>query len=486
MLLSKGEGIEFSALQPHQRHAWYALLVQVAALALHASGKNKPWGNTSDWRDGLLLLTAEKAEPYSLVIDDLSKPAFLQPPVPEGSLKTWKHKPTPDLIDLLVTSKNHDVKQATIVTPSAEHWVYALASTQTMNGYSGAKNYGISRMNGGYGSRSYFGVTSKGVCYDGFTRDVTTWLARRNEIAKDLYKEVGGLGLTWLEPWDGESSLSINQLDPLYIETCRRIRLTSAHQIVSAWTDKSSCRRIDAEHLKGRTGDIWTPIRLKDNAAFKVSGNGFSYKVISEVIFGDQWHRPPSVEITDADGETPNLLVWGLARGQGITEGLHERTIPLESSIVREKLQTKEGKFELGRRAQAQLDTVQKFSLKILKPALLHLLQGGPAALKIDDNRARASLLAFDREVELVFFQMLFMGLQSPAEETAQSLWIECVRVRAEKIFEQAICSLPIPSLHRYRAIARASRTLYGAIKNQFPGHLCPNKNTQIEGLSDE
>jgi CRISPR system Cascade subunit CasA len=44
----------------------------------------------------------------------------------------------------------------TVATP--EHWFYALLTLQTMQGFLGAGNYGISRMNGGFASRPSVGL----------------------------------------------------------------------------------------------------------------------------------------------------------------------------------------------------------------------------------------------------------------------------------------------------------------------------------------
>jgi len=61
---------------------------------------------------------------------------------------------TPDALDLLITSRNHDLKQAVARQAEAEDWILALVSLQTCEGFGGAKNYGIVRMNGGSSSRS--------------------------------------------------------------------------------------------------------------------------------------------------------------------------------------------------------------------------------------------------------------------------------------------------------------------------------------------
>ena len=89
------------------------------------------------------------------MVEDLSRPAFLQPPVPEGELRKppkknkkngkrkpgddWKGCRTPDDLDVLVTSKKHDVKDELVAPTDLEAWAYALCSLQTMQGYPGPR-----------------------------------------------------------------------------------------------------------------------------------------------------------------------------------------------------------------------------------------------------------------------------------------------------------------------------------------------------------
>ena len=151
--LARAELVGFPALQVFQEHAWYAFLVQLAALArLHGGVRGSPTDEVS-WKNGLRALTANAAEPWCLVVEDAEQPAFLQPPAPKGLAEFSKVFSTPDEIDVLVTAKNHDVKLARLMRPRPEHWAFALASIQTTGGYGGSGNYGVSRMNGGYGSR---------------------------------------------------------------------------------------------------------------------------------------------------------------------------------------------------------------------------------------------------------------------------------------------------------------------------------------------
>ena len=91
-------------------------LTQLAAIALHRAGRSDPRLPEEEWRRLLLALTEGQHEPWSLVVDDLSMPAFFQPPVPENSLADWTAHDSPDDIDVLVTSKKHDVK-AELIRP---------------------------------------------------------------------------------------------------------------------------------------------------------------------------------------------------------------------------------------------------------------------------------------------------------------------------------------------------------------------------------
>ena len=59
-------------------------------------------------------------EPWQLVVDDITKPAFMQPPA-SSKAKEQEYKAavaTPDELDMLVTSKNHDLKAAVAVQAS--------------------------------------------------------------------------------------------------------------------------------------------------------------------------------------------------------------------------------------------------------------------------------------------------------------------------------------------------------------------------------
>ena len=64
----------------------------------------------------------------------------------------WLTETTPDSIDMLATAKNHDLKASRVSAAESDAWLFALMTLQTCEGWGGATNYGISRMNSGSGS----------------------------------------------------------------------------------------------------------------------------------------------------------------------------------------------------------------------------------------------------------------------------------------------------------------------------------------------
>jgi CRISPR system Cascade subunit CasA len=218
--LVRDEIADFPALRPHQRQPWHAFTIQLAALALHRAGITDPPADEAGWTVSLRALTPDwpDDEPWCLV-SPAGKPAFMQPPVPGGSLAQFKSLvAAPDALDLLLTAKNHDLKAAVMTDARPEDRVFALISLQTMEGFMGAGNYGVSRMNGGFASRPAVGVLPANLLGARFLRDLRMLSANRDRILKENDLQAAkGIGLVWLQPWDGQSQVRFSDLDPFYI-----------------------------------------------------------------------------------------------------------------------------------------------------------------------------------------------------------------------------------------------------------------------------
>ena len=135
--LARGEVRDFPALRPHQRHPWHAFLVQLAAMALHHAGQENSFEAEQEWKCALLALTPEHPDGAAwCLISPYDKPAFMQAPVPNTQVSDCGNRLyAPDELDMLVTSKNHDLKAARMRQFSPDDWVMALISLQTQEGF---------------------------------------------------------------------------------------------------------------------------------------------------------------------------------------------------------------------------------------------------------------------------------------------------------------------------------------------------------------
>ncbi len=463
-----GDGVEaFTALQAHQAQAWHSFLVQLAALALLEEGKTRPPRRASDWKNLLLALSGGSEQAWALHVADLRKPAFLQPPVPERSLGEFKRQlPTPDALDVLITAKNHDVKMARMDRAEPEHWVYALVSLQTTQGFSGRGNYGIARMNGGAGSRPMVGFVPSTDPDARFRRDLQVLLESHEAITRE-HGYRSKRKLLWLDPWDGAKALPLRELHPFAIEVCRRIRLVEESGRIAAVFSPSETTRVEAKDTQGNVGDPWTPVNTVTGKSLTIGARGFHYQLTQALLFGADYSPPPAQRLIKGDPENLLLHASALARGQGTTDGLHERFVPIPPKI-RPRLALAAERDKLATMAKERVDAVARASRKVLRPALLVLLQSGPESLNNDDDRAARWLMRLDEDVDRAFFEQLWEDADLPAEE-ARRRWERTVLDLARAVLEEAIREAPVAAVRRYRAEATAERVFFGCARKHLP-----------------
>ena len=460
-----GQPVELTDLQPHQAHAWHAFTVQLAAIgAYHAGQQITAMDDPARWMEVLRALTGGRDEPWCLVVPDLSRPAFMQPQVETGSIATWNKAnvtAAPDEIDVLETAKNHDVKVQRVAFPAPAHWLFALVALQTMQGYSGKENYGIARMNGGVSNRPAFAAARDLGSSTRFVRDVQIMLEQRSKlIERHGYDRESGLALLWLQPWHGNDQISIAELDPFFIEICRRIRLFNENgRTMARWTT-SKVSRIASKDQKGDLGDPWVPVRIEDGAA--LTARDLNYEKLQEVIFGPDYKHSAASEIRPADGDVPILCCQLLARDQGKTAGFHERFI-LVPKKAKLWLSTADSRHRLGALSRQRVEAVKEVVGKLLRPSLCVLIQADPIKLDFRDLHAEPFIQSFDREVDRVFFGALFDEIDSP---DPRRLWLERLLAIARSTLNRAKQSAPIPSVRRFRAYAAADRIFFGAARN--------------------
>lgn len=498
-LLVRDEVESYPALRPHQAPAWHMFLVQLAALALHRAGVSDLPDTEAVWTQALRGLTPEfpDDEPWCLVVEDKSKPAFMQPPIPDSVILD-KVTSTPDALDLLITSRNHDLKQAVAREAEAQDWVLALVSLQTSEGFGGAKNYGIVRMNGGSSSRSMLSLAplandraksnepSSGAW---FRRDVSVLLATRaEELIKHEqigYPPHGGLGLVWTALWPEGEQLPLQALDLWFIEICRRVRLSMQHGSITGVRGTSTTPRVEAKSMNGAIGDPWAPVHKTANKSFTLSSSDFDYSKLVELVFSGDWNlpllaRPASFE---AGSDTMALIAQALSRGNSKTEGFKSRILPIAGRVSRALGPRRQELHEL---AKKQMEEISKFD-KALSLALTLVAAGGDAGKRRKEHYALTdgARKTLDHAADAIFFEHLWARFEAQ-EAGRKALQAEEFRFaselhkKAKEIFEAALPSMPCARLFRPRAEARARRVFRSSIQRAFPELFCAPESEEL------
>lgn len=468
--LAADEVRDYPALRPHQRHPWHAFLVQLAAIALHKASRSTAFETVQGWHDALLALTPDDPDGAAwCLVSPPGRPALLQAAVVGGSTAEWKSIAfAADEIDMLVTSKNHDIKASRARRSQPEDWLFALLSLQTQEGFLGSGNYGISRMNGGFASKPGVGVAAVGLQGARWKRDFSALLAQRERTAETCGLQAeSGLALVWLAPWDGLASLSFSRLDPFYIEICRRIRLQSADDQINSIGTGSKAARITAKELNGLTGDAWTPIDIEGGKALTITATGFNYKLVTELLFGGKYQSPVAHNLTQAaNGQGLLLIAQGMTRGQGKTEGYHERRVPI-SAKVRSLLAANQ-KDSLSRLAAQRIGMIGEVR-KLLWLALAVLFANGDSGDSSEGNKLKATRFSapFESAEDARFFDDLNEEIDATDPAAQRLQWMLGLVERAEAILTLAFSVGPRSSVQKYRAQSAALSRFRNALRGE-------------------
>ncbi|HML52672.1 MAG TPA: type I-E CRISPR-associated protein Cse1/CasA [Solidesulfovibrio magneticus] len=486
-LLGQDEVVDFPGLRPHHRHPWHAFLCQLAVMALEEAGHDDvPEGLCEeDWRRLIRGLTPGYPDdaPWRLVVDDLAKPAFLQPPVPEGTLKDFKGMADSDHtsplgLDVLVTSKAHGEKDKSFFENAMEDWALGLLMLQSFSGFLGQGNYGIARQNGGFAARPGVSLLFSQHPGENWLRDCRILLASRETWQKsELFHPLAGKRLLWLEPWRGgkEEALSLAELHPLFIEICRRVRLFSPCDEMLAFCAKgTSAARVDGKPFNGVLGDPWIPVNSsgKEVKAYNLAPH---YSVAHQVLFDRQSYTPSLLQCfhpSDPPGEA-SVAFRVFSRTQGGSAGYHERFIPIPRKSRRFCQERRDDAAAVAKAMAGLADDARK---RVLRPAVLQLLQAARDAPEFKQPEtaqwAVTSFQALDRAVDEHFFPFLWDCLDalgdSPVEPAILQPWSQFLIQRVRSEFKRACNALPTSSALRYRAMAKAENLLEGSLRKNL------------------
>jgi CRISPR system Cascade subunit CasA len=490
----------FPALRAHQAPAWHMFLAQLGAIAMHRAELAEPPRDSTVWLTIIRALTKADFpddEPWQLVVADKSKPAFMQPPVPDG-LALDSAIQTPDALDMLITSKNHDLKQAVAAHAQADDWIFALISLQTCEGYGGSGNYGATRMNGGSSSRALLGIAPMGTSNRNapgariglrFKRDAAQLIVRRTELIERFpvgYPSLGGCALIWAKSWPQGAKLSLSELDIFFIEVCRRVRFVGEHSALRASIGTSSAARIEAQTFNGAVGDPWAPIHVLENKALTLGDEGeFDYKRIVDLMMSGNWTRP--LLATLGPNEAKDAANWVLiaqafARGNSKTGGFKERFIPITGRSARGLGPRHKELHELAKQQIAEIDKIDK----ILRNAIALAAASGEPKEVAEKHyiRTRPYRSRLTAEADRRFFEALWQRFDAEtagdatAVEAARAKFVQNLVTIAEALFEEAAADVPCAAINRPRAEARARRRFKSGLRHKefgFPEYYAPD-----------
>lgn len=474
----------FPGIQRHQEDGFHVFLCYLAAAVLARQGDTGSRQAADYWMRGLRVLSGRADDAaWTLVVPELDQPAFMQPPVLEGDrsrlqLKAW----TPDELDLLVTAKDHDVKMRRATRAPADTWVYTLVNLQTMGGFSGRGQMGIARMNSGFGNRLIVEVVRSfrpGIRWrDGVSRVMGL---RGDLLMGDYGYRDDGVVLLWTEPWDGQTSLNLSQMDPFFIEICRRVRLRyESNGNLVADGLPSDVARINAKPLLGVLGDPWLPVDTSkgDPKALTISGRGLTPDMLRRLLFQDDVTLSALQQPDKAWQDMCWLTASVLVRGQGKTDGFYEQRIRIPPRVVPRIFGAREARQPLADLARGGIEAAGKMRNRVLKVAVFALIQGGPDKVKLDHDVTEAWWTRVSGDFEQRWSSGYLPWLWTAAEadsatgrDQARLEWAHTLQKWALESLAEAERRLPQHRGRHFRAITEARRTFYRMLynKNNFP-----------------
>ncbi|MEF3169273.1 MAG: type I-E CRISPR-associated protein Cse1/CasA [Deltaproteobacteria bacterium] len=489
-LLGEDRVESLPGLQRHQEDAFHIFLCYLAGAVLSRIGVTDPKQDSDFWRDGIRQLTRQEGcaddSAWTLVVDDPTKPAFMQPPAPSREIFQRDYKvdsTSPDSFDVLQTARNHDIKRSRSISSDLEAWLFAIVSKQTMTGLlgkgnGGGMNRGIARMNSGYGSRPCVSwLSSYRSINERWRRDVGHLLRIREQLLSPPYQySAEGTVLVWIVPWDGSTSLTLSTLDPFFIEVARRVRLRQGQDRLEMFTAGSAVTRIAAEELKGNLGDPWIPINKKNNGALTVLPTGLTPELMRDLIFCDGEYAPAAMQEAPHTAGSGWIIASVLVRGQGTTDGFHEVAIRIPERARSVLFGWGVHRDRLSKLSKLGLDVASTINYKALRPALFSLMEGGPESIILDKTEVAKwvdnATKPFSLNWKPHYFDWLWSTMEIPEDDDALRPWFERLRKLAHDTLNRAMERVPMRSGRSYRAKTRARSLFIGSLYKNFPQYM--------------
>lgn len=398
----------------------------------------------------------------------------MQPAVPRGVTLSDPSCMLSD-IDLLSVSNNHNNKAVLGSAADDDAWIWSLVTLQTGAGYFGNGYFGAFRMNGGTSSRSLWAVYDRDWTQGRrVMEDARLMNAEAERSARLGGFTIGGIQLLWLPDWPEGQRFSAAHLDPRVIEVSRRVRLVRQEGgRLSVRTSVSKDRRTDLAdsnsptNLRGVTGDIFTPVRLEKDgsmASISMSAFGLTYRNLARIALDSSAHDVRPAPAVQRKVDNPELVVAGIANGQGKTEGFFRREISITGApddfFISEGVGD-EGRILVAQAAQAA--SALRYAIGVLTDK----------AAK--DNVVDPLVAILDDAVDRVFFTHLAAIIAN--EPDAVLNWARFLYGAARATLERAIETIPLRENLRWKRIDAATGAFEGTFWKKVNKDLAEMKN---------
>jgi len=489
--LCAGDVESYTGLRPHQADPWHVFLVQVAASVLARHPEVEPASLPTDagfWRQGLLDLAEGQASAWELVVDDVTKPAFMQHPLTNGAdelRKTFKLKATtPDELDVLVTAKDHDLKMARASGHVIEPWLFALLTCQTTSGFLGQGNYGTARMNGGFASRPVVSMVRSAASAPRFIEELEVVCAAREETVTRHAFVDRGLVLCWIRSWPRADSMCfVDELEPFFVEAVRPLRLVGGADGLVAMGASSKARLVGPKTLdSGVMGDPWIPINVADKkkgeSALTLAAAGWTPERLVDLLFEQGFRLTPLQKPRAGQGE-----LWfigsAIVRGQGTTDGFHTFRLRVPAKVRATLLGQAAPSLAAFAHELLQLAAAAN---RALHGALMSMAEGGPEKLNFD----KKAIAGWVKPVSAVathrwndrFFPTLWRAAEPSDRDVVKEEWKTSLVADVRRALQDAEQRMPMPSARRWRAVTQARGLLDALLRKAA---LLPERDTQSE-----
>jgi len=187
---------------------------------------------------------------------------------------------------------------------------------------------------------------------------------------------------------------------------------------------------------------------------------------VSELLFGGKFQASAAFNLTkEANDDILLLIAQGITRGQGKTEGYHERRVPISPKA--------RGLMITGKKAQLEQLSKQRIEIigevrKLLWVALAVLFANGKSGDSSDGNKTKASKFSepFEIAEDARFFDDLNLELEAEVGTKQRLQWMLGLVSRAEAILKTAFIAGPRNGVQKYRAQSGALARFRGVLRS--------------------